>query len=68
MSESLGDALPKECARVRIILGHYKEIGPAGYWGAANIEQALRDADRAMISGDVITMIRAYKQLQEIKE
>ena len=32
--ETLGDALPKEMARVRDVLGHYKEIGPAGMFGA----------------------------------
>lgn len=28
--DTLGDALPKEMARVREVLGHYREIGPAG--------------------------------------
>jgi hypothetical protein len=65
--ETLADALPKECARVRVILGHYKEIGPAGMFGAAMIEQDLRKADQAMASGDVVAMLGALKALQEIE-
>lgn len=67
MSESLAEALPKEIARVREVLGHYKEIGPAGMFGAAFIEQDLREADQAVISGDLVRMIKAYKKLQGIE-
>lgn len=66
-TETLADALPKECARVREILGYYKELGPVGMFGAAFIEQDLREADRAMASGDVVAMIAALKTLQEIQ-
>ena len=65
-TNTLADALPVECARVRVILGHYREIGPVGAIGAAFIEQDLRAADQAMASGDVVAMIRALKALQEI--
>ena len=64
---TLGDALPKEQARVREILGAYREIGPAGAFGAALIEHALRRADMAVMSGDVAAMIRSYNELREIK-
>lgn len=67
MSESLGEALPKEQARVREILGHYKALGPVGMFGAAFIEQDLREADNAVMSGDVVRMIRAYEKLKEIE-
>ena len=67
MSESLAEALPKEMARVREVLGHYKEIGPAGMFGAAFIEQDLREADQAIMSGDLVRMIKAYKKLQGIE-
>ena len=66
MSETLADALPKECARVREVLGHYKALGPVGAFGAAFIEQDLRAADQAMISGDVVAMIQALKTLQGV--
>lgn len=68
MSESLGSAYPKEQARVRVILGHYKEIGPAGWFGATMIEATLQAADEAAASGDVIKMITAFKDMQSIKE
>ena len=66
MTETLADALPKECARVREVLGHYKALGPVGAFGAAFIEQDLRAADQAMISGDVVAMIQAHKTLQGV--
>lgn len=65
--ETLADALPKEMVRVREILGYYKEIGPAGMFGAAFIEQDLRAADKAVMSGDVVEMLKAYKKLKEIE-
>jgi hypothetical protein len=67
MTQSLAEALPKECARVREVLGHYKEIGPAGAIGAMFIEQDLQAADQAMVSGDVIAMLQALKKLEGIK-
>lgn len=65
--ETIGDALPKEMARVREVLGHYREIGPAGVFGATFIELDLREADRAVMSGDVVAMIVALKKLQAIE-
>lgn len=66
--DTLADALPRECARVREVLGYYKEIGPVGMLGAGFIEQDLRAADVAMASGDVVAMLQALKALQEITE
>ncbi|MGV8822975.1 hypothetical protein [Methylibium petroleiphilum] len=66
-SISLAEALPLEQARVREVLGYYKEIGPAGMIGAAFIEQDLRQADQAVMSGDVIAMLKAYETLKQIK-
>ncbi|MBK9445143.1 MAG: hypothetical protein IPO00_03010 [Betaproteobacteria bacterium] len=65
--ETLADALAKEMARVREVLGHYKEIGPAGMFGAAMIEQDLRAADASVMGGDVVAMLRAYNALKEIE-
>jgi hypothetical protein len=64
--ESLAEALPKEQARVRKIFGYYKEI-PQGAFGAAMIEAALRRADQAVMSGDVVEMVVSYRELKEIK-
>jgi hypothetical protein len=65
---TLADALPQEMARVREILGHYREIGPAGAFGAFFIEADLREADQAVMSGDVVRMLRALEKLRGIKE
>ena len=64
---SLAEAMPAEMARVREILGHYKEIGPVGMFGAAFIEADLREADQAVMSGDVVRMLQAYEKLKGIK-
>lgn len=63
--EMLGVALPKEIARVQELLGEYVAIGPPGQFGAAMIRQRLAAASKAMIEGDVVAMINAYKRLQE---
>jgi hypothetical protein len=65
-TESLADALPREMARVRTVLGYYKEIGHAGAIGAMFIEQDLQAADRAVMSGDVVAMIQALETLRGI--
>lgn len=66
-TESLAEAIPKEQERVREVLAIYRSIGPAGAFGAACIEQTLREADRAVMSGDVIAMLRSFKAMKEIE-
>ena len=65
--ESLGEALPKEQERVREVLQGYREIGPAGTFGAVMIEQSLRAADQAVMSGDLVAMMRCYEDLKGIQ-
>lgn len=65
--ETLAEALPKEMSRVREVLGHYKAIGPAGMFGAAFIEQDLKAADHAVMSGDVVAMMQALEALKQIE-
>ena len=60
---SVAEALPKEQARCRELLLQYKEIGPAGAFGALFIEQKLREADNALASGDVVRIVKAYDAL-----
>jgi hypothetical protein len=62
--ETLADALPKEQARVRELLTQYKSIGPVGTFGALMLEQDLRAADQAVMSGDVVAMLRAFERLK----
>lgn len=67
MSKSLADALPEEQARCRELLRIYREVGPSGRFAAMVVEQALRRADRAAASQDVVAMISAYKELKELE-
>ena len=60
---SVGEEFPKEQARVRELLGLYKTI-PTGMFGAVMIEQVLRRADAAAISGDPIAILRSYEELK----
>lgn len=64
---TLGDKLPEEMARVRVVLGYYKEVGTVGIFGATMIEDSLQKADKAVISDDLVAMIAAYHDLKEIK-
>ena len=62
--QTVGDAFPVEQARVRELLTQYKAIGPAGMFGAAMIEQTLRRADEAAISGDIVAILRSFEELK----
>lgn len=64
MTTSVGEQFPLEQARVRELLTQYKAIGPAGTFGAIHIENALRRADQAAISGDVVAILRSYEELK----
>ena len=65
MSESLGEALPKEIARVREVLKDYESVGPAGAFAVMMIKKDIADAERAIMEGDLVAMIRSYKTLQD---
>lgn len=65
---SLGEQFPVEQARLRTLLGYGREIGAAGAFYCAVIEDVLRRADRAAVEQDVVAMIRIYQEMQEIKE
>jgi len=65
MTDTLGDALPREMARVRdVVMPAYVEIGPAGIFALTMMRQALDGAARAMAEGDVVAMIRWYEELK----
>lgn len=65
-AKSLAEALPEEMARVRVVLGYYRELGPVGAIGAMFIERDLQTADRAVMSGDVVAMLQAYETLKGV--
>lgn len=64
---TVGDDFPKQQARVRAVLQLYKDLGPAGAFGAMMIEQTLQQADEAMASGDIVRILQAYEALREIE-
>lgn len=65
--KSLGEAFPQEQARMRVLLGYGKEIGPAGAFYCAVIEDVLRRADKAAIEQDLPAMIRIYEEMRKIE-
>jgi uncharacterized membrane protein YgdD (TMEM256/DUF423 family) len=69
MSESVGEAFPKEQQRLRELLAIYRGLeGGVGAFGAAGIEQTLQRADQAMASGDVVAIVQAFAEMQGWQE
>ena len=67
--ETLGDALPKEMARVRDeLMPQYQSIGPAGGFALALMRASLDGAAKAMAAGDLPAMIRYYNELKDFKD
>lgn len=63
--KTLAEALPEEQARVPGLIEIYREIGPAGAFAIAIMEDALWRPDQAAASGDVVAMLRLHKELSE---
>ena len=62
---TLGVALPQEQARVRELITVYRALPDGvGMIGALLMEQALQRADQAVMSGDVIEMLRSHEELK----
>lgn len=65
MTDTLGDALPREIARVRDqVMPAYIEIGPPGAFALRMMRESLDRASKAMIEGDVVAMLRAHEDLK----
>lgn len=68
MTETLGEALPKLMTKVRDeILPEYLAIGPSGMLAVTMMRHSLDAAQKAMISGDVVEMLKCYEDLKEYK-
>lgn len=62
---TLGDALPREIARVRDrVVPAYVAIGAPGRLALSMMRASLDAASKAMIEGDVVAMLRAYEDLK----
>jgi hypothetical protein len=64
MTRNLVEGLLDEMNRCRELVKQYGEIGPAGAFGRAAIEQDIKNAEKALAGGDVVEMIQAFKALQ----
>lgn len=66
--DTLGDALPREMARVRDdILPIYRESGPGAAIAVLMMRRDLDLSAKALAEGDVVAMIRCLKELREWK-
>lgn len=62
-SNTLADALPKEIERVQELIPMYEGV-PMGFIAAGMMRESIRQAHAAMMSGDVIAMLRVYEDLK----
>jgi hypothetical protein len=63
--DTLGDALPREMARVRDeVMPPYREIGDPGRFALAMMATDLDAAAKAMAEGDAAEMLRCYESLK----
>ncbi len=62
---TVGDDYPVQQARVRRLVGYYKELGPPGAWGAAIMEDLLKRADEAALGDDIVLLLRIYQEMKE---
>ena len=66
MTDTLGDALPREMSRVRDkIMPLYQSIGEPGLLALAIMRAELDAAQKAMMEGDVVEMLRCYQSLKD---
>ncbi len=61
---NLIEGLQKEMNRCRELKKEYEKI-PTGNFGATMIQVDINNGERAIASGDVVEMLKAYKDLQE---
>lgn len=68
MTETVGDALPKEMARIRdVVMPAYQAIGPTGVFALTMMRRDLDAAAKAMAERDVVAMIRCLQDLRSYK-
>lgn len=68
MKDTVGDALPREMARIRDeVIPIYQSIGPTGAFAIAMMRRDLDLAAQAMAEGDVVAMIRQLEALRGFK-
>jgi hypothetical protein len=61
---TLAEAYLKEQERCRELLTAYKQIGSAGIFGHTMISEVLQRADRAVMEGNTVAMMRLYEEMK----
>jgi hypothetical protein len=61
---TVGKDFPNEQRRVRELLQVYRSI-PEGTFGAWILEDILRRADEAAISGDPVAILKSYQEMKD---
>lgn len=65
MTDSLGEALPREMKRVRDeVMPAYLSIGPPGFIALTMMRADLDCAAKALAENDIVTMLHVYESLK----
>lgn len=64
MTRNIIEGIQDECNRCRELITQYAQIGPTGTFGRMMIEQAIKEGEAAIASGDVVRCISAFNNLQ----
>jgi len=63
---NLIEGIQQKCSFIReTIIPVYDEIGPVGVFGKLGLLADIKKGEQAIASGDTITMLRVYKELEE---
>lgn len=68
MTNTVGDDFPNQQARIREWLQRGIALGPAGRFYVSVCREILKRADEAAISGDIVLILRSYKEMKEFQE
>lgn len=63
---NLIEGIQSQTNRCREVLKIYEEL-PTGEFGAMMIKQSIKAAETAIAGGDVVEMLRCYKDLEGIE-
>lgn len=62
-TSTLADALPREIERVQELIPIYESVS-MGFIAAGMMRESIKRAHAAMVSGDVVAMLRVYEDLK----
>jgi len=62
---NLVEALASEIERNAKLILLYEEIGPAGVFGKTMIQMDIDNGKKALASGDVVEIAKAYEEMKD---